>query len=85
MLTQQITSRYSKEGIRANAIAPGYIDTSLIESLSQDVIDELVNLHPMGHLGRPIEVAKAVLFLASDDASFISGETLLIDGGYTSV
>lgn len=85
MLTQQVASRYSKDGIRANAIAPGYIETPLINTLSQDVIDGLVNLHPAGRLGKPIEVAKTVLFLASDDASFISGVTLPIDGGYTAV
>ncbi|MEH7225742.1 glucose 1-dehydrogenase [Bacillus sp. JJ1566] len=85
MLTQQVASRYSKDGIRANAIAPAYIETPLINTLSQDVIDGLVDLHPIGRLGKPIEVAKTVLFLASDDASFISGVTLPIDGGYTAV
>ncbi|MFD1204682.1 SDR family NAD(P)-dependent oxidoreductase [Sporosarcina contaminans] len=85
MLTQQVASRYSKEGIRANAIAPGYIETPLMNTLSQDVIDSLVGLHPMGRLGKPVEVAKTVLFLASDDASFISGAILPIDGGYTAV
>jgi NAD(P)-dependent dehydrogenase (short-subunit alcohol dehydrogenase family) len=85
MLTQQVASRYSKEGIRANAIAPGYIRTPLTNTLSQEVIDELASLHPIGRLGKPIEVAKAVLFLASDDASFITGVTLPIDGGFTAV
>ncbi len=85
MLTQQVAAEVSKDGIRANAIAPGYIKTELINTLSQNVIDGLVSLHPMGRLGEPIEVAKTVLFLASDDASFISGVTLPIDGGYTAV
>ncbi|MFL1995616.1 glucose 1-dehydrogenase [Lysinibacillus irui] len=85
MLTQQVAARYSKEGIRANAIAPGYIETPLMNTLSQNVIDSLVGLHPMGRLGKPVEVAKTVLFLASDDSSFISGVTLPIDGGYTAV
>lgn len=53
-----------------------------LNSLSQEVID---NLHPIGRLGEPIEVARTVLFLASDDASFITGITLPIDGGYTAV
>lgn len=66
-------------------IAPGYIDTPLLESLSSEKISQLVELHPAGRFGRPSEVAKTVLFLASDDASFISGVTLPIDGGYTSV
>jgi len=85
MLTQQIAAKYSKEGIRVNAIAPGYIRTSLINTLSEDVVNQLENLHPIGRLGEPEEVAKTVLFLASDDASFISGVTLPIDGGYTAV
>lgn len=85
LLTQQIASEVSKDGIRAVAIAPGYIRTPLINTLSQDVIDSLVSLHPIGRLGEPIEVARTVLFLASDDASFITGVTLPIDGGYTAV
>lgn len=85
MLTQQLAAEVSKDGIRANAIAPAYIKTPLIETLSQNAIDYLVDLHPIGRLGEPIEVARTVLFLASDDASFISGITLPIDGGYTAV
>lgn len=85
MLTQQIAARYSREGIRANAIAPAYIETPLMQTLTPEVILGLVDLHPIGRLGKPIEVAKAVLFLASDDASFITGVTLPIDGGYTAV
>ena len=85
LFTQQIGSEVSKDGIRAVAIAPGYIRTPLINTLSQDVIDSLVSLHPIGRLGEPIEVARTVLFLASDDASFIKGVTLPIDGGYTAV
>ena len=85
LLTQQIAAESGKDGIRAVAIAPGYIKTPLIDTLSKDVIDNLVNLHPIGRLGEPIEVAKTVLFLASDDASFITGVTIPIDGGYTSV
>lgn len=53
--------------------------------LGEEVTNYLVGLHPMGRPGRPEEVAKAVLFLASDDASFITGTTLLVDGGYTAV
>ena len=85
LLTQQIAAEVSKDGIRAVAIAPGYIKTPLMETLSKEVVDKLVGLHPIGRLGEPIEVARTVLFLASDDASFITGITLPIDGGYTSV
>ena len=85
LLTQQIASEVGKDGIRAVAIAPGYINTPLISTLSKEVIDGLVGLHPIGRLGEPIEVARTVLFLASDEASFITGITLPIDGGYTAV
>lgn len=85
MITQQVASTYAKEGIRANMIAPGYIDTPLLASLPTEKVDALKSLHPINRLGTSVEVAKAVLFLASDDASFISGVTLPIDGGYTSM
>ncbi|CDQ42010.1 MULTISPECIES: SDR family NAD(P)-dependent oxidoreductase [Virgibacillus] len=83
LLTQTLGITYSKEGIRVNAVCPGYIDTPLIADSPKEVKEHLVNLHPMGRLGRADEVAKAVLFLASEDASFIAGTTLLVDGGYT--
>lgn len=85
LLTQQMAAEVSKDGIRAVAIAPGYIKTPLMDTLSKEVVDNLVSLHPIGRLGEPIEVARTVLFLASDDASFITGVTLPIDGGYTAV
>ncbi|WP_195575938.1 SDR family NAD(P)-dependent oxidoreductase [Paenibacillus sp. 1001270B_150601_E10] len=83
LLTQTLGIDYAKEGIRVNAVCPGYIDTPLIAAASPEHKQSLINLHPMGRLGRPEEVAKAVLFLASDDASFVTGTTLLVDGGYT--
>lgn len=83
LLTQSLGIDYAKEGIRVNAICPGYIDTPLIAGRNEAITEHLVGLHPMGRLGRPEEVAKAVLFLASDDASFITGANLLVDGGYT--
>ncbi|MGG0936370.1 SDR family NAD(P)-dependent oxidoreductase [Brevibacillus centrosporus] len=83
LLTQTLGIDYAKEGIRVNAVCPGYIDTPLIAGRNEAMNDHLVSLHPMGRLGKPEEVAKAVLFLASDDASFITGTSLLVDGGYT--
>lgn len=83
LLTQTLGIDYAKEGIRVNAVCPGYIDTPLIAGRDEAITQHLVSLHPMGRLGKPEEVAKAVLFLASDDASFITGTTLLVDGGYT--
>lgn len=79
-LTRSGALAYAKEGIRINAISPGYIKTPLIESIPEDM---LIPLHPIGRLGEDYEVAKAVTFLASDDASFITGVVLPVDGGYT--
>lgn len=85
LLTQTLGATYAKEGIRVNAVGPGYIDTPLIEVAQGEYRQALVDLHPMGRLGKPEEVANAVAFLASDDASFISGTILVVDGGYTAV
>lgn len=83
LLTQTLGLTYAKEGIRVNAVCPGYIDTPLIAGRNEALNEHLIGLHPMGRLGKPEEVAKAVLFLASDDSSFVTGTSLLVDGGYT--
>ncbi|WP_100012702.1 SDR family NAD(P)-dependent oxidoreductase [Lentibacillus sediminis] len=85
LLTQTETAEYAAKGIRINNVNPGYTDTPLLSDLPEEAKQELINLHPIGRLGKPEEVAKAVLFLASDDASFITGASLLVDGGYTAV
>lgn len=85
MLTQSTAVAYAARNIRVNAVCPGYIETPLINQLGEDVKNYLVGLHPSGRLGTAEEVAKAVLFLASDDASFITGTSLMVDGGYTAV
>jgi len=83
LLTQNLCTAYAKEGIRVNAVCPGYIDTPLLSEVDAQKKEYLASLHPQGRLGKPEEIAKAVLFLASDDASFVNGTTLLVDGGYT--
>ena len=82
-LTKTAALEYSKDGVRVNAIGPGYIDTPLLEALDREVYDGLVGLHPIGRLGKPEEVAELALFLASDKASFVTGSYHLVDGGYT--
>ena len=82
-LTKTAALEYSAQGIRVNAIGPGYIDTPLLERLDRPVYDGLVDLHPIGRLGKPEEVAELALFLLSDRASFITGSYHLVDGGYT--
>lgn len=82
-LTRTLGITYAHEGIRINAVSPGYINTKLINQKPSDQLEEIIKLHPIGRLGEPEEVAKAILFLASDDASYICGTCLTVDGGYT--
>ena len=83
--TQAAALEYSKQGIRINAVCPGYIETPLLTNagLDSQVMQHLVNLHPIGRLGKPEEVAELVLWLCSDAASFVTGAAMLVDGGYT--
>jgi len=67
--------------IRANVVSPGPINTPLVSRQSADVIAQIVSTIPMGRMGKPDEIAKAVLFLASDDSSFVTGIELFVDGG----
>jgi NAD(P)-dependent dehydrogenase (short-subunit alcohol dehydrogenase family) len=82
-LTKTAALEYSKDRIRVNAIGPGYIDTPLLKALDKEVYDGLVDLHPIGRLGKPEEVAELALFLASDKASFVTGSYHLVDVCYT--
>ena len=84
-MTREIAVEYARRGIRANAICPGPIDTPLLAPIMSDPekrARRLVHI-PMGRLGRPEEIAKAALFLASDEASFVTGTALIVDGGIT--
>lgn len=83
-LTQNAALEYTAKGIRTNAVGPAFIDTPLLSALPPEAKAGLVTLHPIGRLGTSQEVANLVLFLLSDQASFISGSYHLVDGGYTS-
>jgi meso-butanediol dehydrogenase / (S,S)-butanediol dehydrogenase / diacetyl reductase len=83
-LTQSISARYGKHGIRANAIAPGSIRTPIWqERVDKDphVFETLVKWYPLGRIGEPDDIAQAALFLASPEASWVSGAVLRVDGG----
>lgn len=85
MLTRSSAAAYAAEGIRVNTVCPGYIETSLISGLPEEMLRYLQAQHPIGRLGTAEEVGRAVLFLASRDASYITGASLLVDGGYTAI
>lgn len=84
-MTRQYAIAYGQRGVRVNAVAPGYIDTPMTQMIKQDaqIQHEYEQLHPLGRLGQPEEIANAVIFLSSDAASFITGHTLPVDGGYS--
>ena len=84
-MTREIAVEYARQGIRANALCPGPIQTPLLEELLSDPARRarrMVHI-PMGRLGQAQELAKAALFLASDDSSFMTGASLVVDGGIT--
>jgi NAD(P)-dependent dehydrogenase (short-subunit alcohol dehydrogenase family) len=84
-LTKTAALEYATSGIRVNCVCPGYIRTPLLESLltSQPEMEaQIVARHPIGRMGRPEEIAEAVVWLCSDAASFVTGHTMTVDGGY---
>lgn len=83
-MTRATALDYAKDGIRVNAVCPGFMESRMkgIAPANSADLGDLAARHPLGRLGKPSEVAKAIAFLASDDASFITGHSLLVDGGY---
>jgi NAD(P)-dependent dehydrogenase (short-subunit alcohol dehydrogenase family) len=84
-LTKSAALEYAKAGIRINAVAPGIIETESLEQgigNNKQAREALVTLHPIGRFGEPEEIANAVVWLLSDKASFVTGHTLLVDGGW---
>lgn len=88
-MTRQLAVELAREGVRVNCVCPGTVDTQVLRTAMsmtpdpQAFLDFLVAGHPMGRIGLPGEIAAAVAFLASDEASFITGAILPVDGGYT--
>lgn len=81
-LTRTAALEYAADGLRINSVGPGYIDTPLLESLPAEARSALVDLHPIGRLGSAEEVADLVVWLSSDEASFVTGSYYPVDGGY---
>ena len=80
-LTKALARELGTRGVRVNAVAPGYIDTELTQVLPEKAREAILANTPLARLGEPEDVARAVRFLCSDEASFVTGEVLLVDGG----
>ena len=82
-LTKSLAQEFATRNVQINAIAPGYISTDMTGALGQELIQRVLTKIPAERLGEPIDIAKAVIFLASPGASYITGQTLAVDGGMT--
>jgi NAD(P)-dependent dehydrogenase (short-subunit alcohol dehydrogenase family) len=81
-ITKHLAVEWAARSIRVNAVAPGTIATEAVRELPEEYVAPMREAHPIGRLGEPSEVANAILFLASDEASFVTGAILPVDGGY---
>ncbi len=79
--TKALAQEGASRGVTVNAIAPGYIDTDMVRAVPPNVLDKIIARIPVGRLGTPDEIARGVVFLVSDDAGFITGSTISINGG----
>jgi 3-oxoacyl-[acyl-carrier protein] reductase len=79
--TKALARELGNRGVRANVVAPGYVDTRLTQVIAEDMRELMLANTPLGRFGQPQDIAGAVRFLCSDEASFITGEVLLVDGG----
>jgi acetoacetyl-CoA reductase len=79
--TKALAQEGARSGVTVNAVAPGYIDTEMVAAVPEDVLQKIVARIPVGRLGKAEEIARGVLFLCSEDAGFVTGSTLSINGG----
>ena len=80
--TKAVAQENAAKGVTVNAVAPGYIDTDMVRAVPEEVLKTRILAHiPLGRLGAPEEVARCVVFLAADEAGFITGATLSVNGG----
>jgi cyclopentanol dehydrogenase len=85
LLTKVTAAEYARRGIRVNSVHPGIIETPMTDNMAPARMQSLLDRTPMGRRGTPLEIAYGVLFLASDESSFMTGAELVIDGGMTAV
>lgn len=88
LLTRNMAMDYARMGIRVNALCPGFIETPMFDAIwgidgLEDMRDKIRDAHQLGRFGKPEEIANAALFLASDESSFVTGQALPVDGGFT--
>jgi len=90
LMTKNDALIYAKDNIRVNSVHPGFICTPLVEEMGKEseegvekFRENLDSLHPIGHVGEPDDIAHGIVYLASDEAKFLTGSELVIDGGYT--
>lgn len=82
-MTRSLALTYARDNIRVNAVAPGYVDTPILAEVPKDMKDAMSNQLPVGRLGKDTEIANLICYLLSDDATFITGAIVPIDGGFT--
>ncbi len=80
-LTKSLAKEVAVRGIRVNAVAPGFVETDMTADLSDEIKSQAIEAIPLGRMGTPQHIAKAVVFLASQDAAYITGQVLVVDGG----
>ncbi len=79
--TKALAQESAAHGVTVNAVAPGYVDTDMVRAVPPDVLEKIISRIPVGRLGQPEDIARTVLFLVSDNADFITGSTLSVNGG----
>jgi len=80
-MTKTLAKELGKRGVRVNAVAPGFVETPMTAAVPEKIIEKMIEKTPLRRMGKPNDIAQAYLFLASDDASFINGAVLSVDGG----
>jgi NAD(P)-dependent dehydrogenase (short-subunit alcohol dehydrogenase family) len=80
-LTETLARELARKGITVNAVAPGFIETDMLQAMPTAALDQVRAMTPMGRLGKPEEIAEAVVFLASPRASYVTGQVLAVNGG----